>query len=102
MPVGNPPLRSIIMSTQLAAAETEAFVATTIQAGNVPKNTPTITIPFPRPFATIPIVVISPCLPAGQQVAWVEAIATVSTDQFTVSSGNAAANYSVNWIAYAA
>jgi hypothetical protein len=95
------PRRSIIMSTELAAAETETFAAGTIQAGSIIKNSPTLTIYFTAPFATVPTVVISPFWPNGS-VPNVETITAVSTDQFTVSSSNAAANYSVNWIAFAA
>jgi len=89
------------MSTDLAAAETESFVGTTIQAGSIIKNSPTLTIYFTVPFAKLPIVVVSPFWPNGG-VGYVETITAVGTDQFTVSSGNLAANYSVNWIACAA
>lgn len=88
------------MSTELATADSQIFVGKNFQAGSTIKNTTTLTINFDTPFATIPIVVITPFWPNGPVGAW-ETVTSVSTSQFTVSSANMAANYSVNWIACA-
>lgn len=91
------------MSTEsLVAAEPQQFIAigTNVQAGSALKNSTTITINFHTPFATVPIVVISPFWQGSAGGVGVsETITAISTAQFTVASGNAAPNYYVNWIA---
>jgi hypothetical protein len=87
------------MSTELAAAETQPFTATTVQAGSTIKNSPTLTINFPTQFSTIPVVVLSATYQSALQSP--DIITAVSPSQFTVTSGNMAGNYYVNWIACA-
>lgn len=87
------------MSTELAAAEIQPFTATAIQAGSIVKNSQTLTINFPRPFNSIPVVALSATYSHGLQSP--DLITAVNTSQFTVNSGNMGGDYYVNWIACA-
>lgn len=82
----------------------QAFVVEPgIQAGTTPKTTPgTLTIPFLKPFTGNPVVVVTPywALQSGG-VGNVETVVAVTSDNFSVSSQNAApSNYYINWAAY--
>ncbi|GBL12267.1 gp53-like domain-containing protein [Microcystis aeruginosa] len=72
-----------------------------IQTGKTLKaGTGKITINFPKPFAQIPVVVVSSFWEnAEKAVGYVETIDTISLESFTVVSSNSATNYYVNWIA---
>jgi hypothetical protein len=93
------------MSTEtLVAAEPQQFITVgkNVQAGSMVKNSTSLTINFPTPFASVPTVVVSSFWQgATGGVSFAETISAISLDQFTVVSGNAAANYYVNWIACA-
>ncbi|MGH3546239.1 MAG: H-type lectin domain-containing protein [Mycobacteriales bacterium] len=59
-----------------------------------------MTISFPQPFNQIPHVVVTPHWEKQDQgVGNVETISEISTKDFTVVSGNHAANYFLQWIA---
>ena len=72
-----------------------------IQTGKTLKaGTGKITINFPKPFAQIPVVVVSSFWEnVGSQVGNIETIDTISLESFIIVSSNAATNYYVNWIA---
>lgn len=72
-----------------------------IQAGSKAKSGPgKLTIDFPKQFIKIPIVVVSSFWQnQGAQVTNIEIIDTVSHENFTIVSDNAASTYFVNWVA---
>jgi hypothetical protein len=92
------------MSNETAVAGSDQIVqlvsGTEMQFGSMIKNSGSIVINFPKPFSRIPTVVVTPFWPNGA-VGAIETVTAVSTEQFTVASGNGAANYAVNWIAVA-
>jgi hypothetical protein len=78
-------------------------VSPSIQAGTAPKTVGgTLQVSFPTPFTGTPVVVVSPywSLQSGP-VGSIETVVSVTAENFTISSGNAAASgYYVNWVAY--
>jgi H-type lectin domain len=73
-----------------------------IQHGKHLKNKDEITITFPTPFKTVPNVVItSHWANEHAGVGHAETIDQISTQSFSVASGNEAPNYFVEWIAVA-
>lgn len=76
-------------------------MAQLIQSGEANKSAQgSLVIPFERPFATPPTVVISPYY-RGQnnQVGSIETLDEITQEDFTVVSDNAAPNYFVTWVA---
>jgi hypothetical protein len=60
----------------------------------------TMVIPFGMNFSVQPVVTLTPFWRgSGQQVGAIDTVTALSVDQFSVTSGNAAANYFVNWTA---
>lgn len=76
-------------------------MAQLIQTGTAQKAAPgLLTIPFPQPFNTLPVVVLSPFWQnANNQSGNIDTIDTVSLSGFTVASLNASPTYFLNWIA---
>ena len=72
-----------------------------IQSGESNKtNTGKHVIPFQRPYAVPPTVVISPYFRGeGRQVANVITIDEITQEDFTVVGESSGANYFVSWIA---
>ena len=67
------------------------------------KTTDTVTITFPQPFSTSPVVVLLTPWWAeqGQEVGGRETLSHVDTTGFTFVSENKASNYYVMWLAVA-
>ncbi|HYG63791.1 MAG TPA: H-type lectin domain-containing protein [Thermoanaerobaculia bacterium] len=76
-------------------------MAQLIQTGVAQKAAPgLLTINFPQPFSTIPVVVISPYWQnAGQQSGNIDTIDTISPASFTIASQNNSPIYYITWIA---
>ncbi len=75
-------------------------MAEQIQSGKALKEVYKITIPFPKPFARLPHVVISPLWENSEDaVGYIDTITSVSLESFTVVGKNMASNYYVSWIA---
>lgn len=74
---------------------------TIIDSGVALKNrTGRLRVQFTKNFTRPPIVVISPFWRGqGSQIGYVETIDSVTRNNFTVVSNNAAENYFINWIA---
>lgn len=70
-----------------------------IAAGTFTKNQPdTVTVPFPRPFTEIPVVVITPNY-ALNAIKYVDCVTSVTLESFQVTSPNHNPAYVINWIA---
>ncbi len=76
-------------------------MAQLIQSGEASKTAPSsLVIPFPKPFAHPPTVVISPYY-RGQNapVGSISTIDEITQEDFTVIGQNAAPNFFVAWVA---
>ncbi|HSK78134.1 MAG TPA: hypothetical protein VLQ45_16900 [Thermoanaerobaculia bacterium] len=70
-----------------------------IAAGTFTKNQPgAVTVPFPRPFTELPVVVLTPNY-ALNSITNVDCITNVTLDSFQVISPNYNPAYVINWIA---
>jgi len=89
--------------TPMGQATEQAFVVSSgIQAGSVNKRAAgTLTITFPTPFKGNPVVILTPfwALQSGA-VGSIETVVDINSNNFTLSSANAAPSYYVNWVAY--
>ena len=87
--------------TALAHIHVEQLGTTLLQSGTVLKSTPGAhEIQFRQPFASPPVVVISPFWNgSGGGVGYIETITSINENAFVVNSSNAATNYYVTWTA---
>jgi len=87
--------------TALAHIHVEQLGTTLLQSGTMLKSTPGAhEIQFRQPFASPPVVVISPFWNgSGGGVGYIETITSINENAFVVNSSNAATNYYVTWIA---
>jgi hypothetical protein len=91
------------LSTPAFSEETQRILSTltdgtTIISGQWRKQAAgPIDIPFNHTFSSPPVVVVTSVWHAG--VGSIETVTRVDSDRFQVNSGNAAADYFVNWIA---
>jgi hypothetical protein len=87
--------------TALAHIHVEKLGTSLLQSGTVLKSTPgALEIQFRQPFASTPVVVVSPFWNgSGQGVGYIETVTSINEHAFVVNSSNAASNYYVTWIA---
>jgi len=87
--------------TALAHIHVEQLGTTLLQSGTMLKSTPGAhEIQFRQPFASPPVVVISPFWNGSTGgVGYIETITSINENAFVVNSSNAATNYYVTWIA---
>jgi len=87
--------------TALAHIHVEQLGTTLLQSGTMLKSTPGAhEIQFRQPFASPPVVVISPFWNgSGGGVGYIETITSINENAFVVNSSNAGTNYYVTWIA---
>jgi hypothetical protein len=87
--------------TALAHIHVEKLGTSLLQSGTVLKSTAGAhEIQFRQPFASPPVVVISPFWNgSGAGVGSIETITSINENAFVVNSSNAASNYYVTWIA---
>lgn len=80
--------------------DTAPFQVQSFQVGKTPKDTTTLTVHFPTPFASVPYVYVTPFWEDSRSgVGYVETIVNIEPDRFTVVSSSAAPNYYLNWLA---
>jgi hypothetical protein len=92
-----------MLHTSGSVAKEQAFVVSSnIQAGTVNKTAGgTLQVTFPKPFSGTPVVVLTPYWSLqANPVGSIETVVAVTSENFTLSSGNAASTYYVNWVAY--
>jgi len=87
--------------TALAAVHVEKLGTSILQSGTVLKSTSgALEIQFRQPFASPPVVLISPFWNGSDRgVGYIETITSINENAFVVNSSNAATNYYVTWIA---